>query len=146
MARVKLLNEDGSVKMTKDKRAQYMYSVDGRVLVDKGELIEVREIQQIGDKKKHVLVAYRPVTEADKKKKIAAKKAKIAALQAELAKDEPSGDENKGTEKQESPVADVPVQKPKEDTKKEEKASEEPKKDAEPAKKAGRTRPPRTKK
>lgn len=86
MARVKLLDSNGKPKLTKDGREEFIYSVDGRREVAAGRLAEVWEKQQIGDKKKNVLIAYRPVTDEDKKKKAADLKKKIAEMEAEAAK------------------------------------------------------------
>ena len=84
MARIQMLNAEGEKLSTADGRPKTLHSVDGASRVRIGELIEIREVQQIGDKKRNVLVAYRPKTENDKKKERAAKKAKLKALQAEL--------------------------------------------------------------
>ena len=76
MARIQMLNAEGEKLSTADGRPKTLHSVDGASRVRIGELIEIREVQQIGDKKRNVLVAYRPKTENDKKKERAAKKAK----------------------------------------------------------------------
>ena len=157
MARITLLKADGKTpETTKDGQLKFIYSVDGRQQVQDGELMEVREVQQIGDKKKSVLVAYRPCTQADKAAKTKAKKAAAAKLLAEIAAEEAA--ENGET-----------VEKPKVKKKKAaEPVTEAPKTDAEDdlddfmdeeseiesedagepktAKPAGRKRPARTKK
>lgn len=88
MARIKLLNDDGKPQLTKDGRFVTLFSVDGRKRVIAGELVEVWEKQQIGDKKKNVLVAYRPKTKKDKDEDLKARKAKMKKLAAEIAAEE----------------------------------------------------------
>lgn len=86
--RIQLLNEKGEKLKLADGRPMMIFSVDGKNRVKSGELVEVREVQQIGDQKKNVLVAYRPKTEADKKKVLSDKKAAMEKLQAEIDAEE----------------------------------------------------------
>ena len=140
MARVIVLDANGKPEKTKDGRDKFIYSVDGRQRVAKGEFMEVRQLQQIGDKKKHVLVAYRPTNEADKAKKVSDAKKKIAELAKEIAANESTVESKpeKATKTLETPVSTPSDDKPAEDTEKAVKDAEKPK--------TGRTRKPRTEK
>lgn len=88
MAKIIVLGLDGLPQKTPDGQDKFIYSVDGRHLVKAGELMEVRKIQNINGVKKHNVVAYRPCTEEDKNKKLAAKKAAMEKLKAEIAETE----------------------------------------------------------
>lgn len=88
MAKIVLLDSDGKPEKTKDGQDKFMYSVDGRGLVARGLLMEVRETHNINGTKKSVVVAYRPITQQDKNAVRKAKKAQVAKLAAELAAEE----------------------------------------------------------
>lgn len=88
MAKIVMMDSDGKVLKTKDGQDKFIYSVDGRGLVARGLLMEVRETHNINGTKKSVVVAYRPVTQDDKNAVRKAKKAQVAKLAAELAAEE----------------------------------------------------------
>ena len=145
MARIQMLDSSGKKLTTTDGRAKTIFSVDGNKRVAKGELKGVYELQQIGDRKRNMLVAYRPVSEDDKKADLAAKKAEMAKLQADInaaenvtpkasksvAAKKPAKVEDKSEDAFESDIeaaqsgaADVPDEKADTDTKSETKAAE----------------------
>lgn len=137
MAKIVMMDSDGKVLKTKDGQDKFIYSVDGRGLVARGLLMEVRETHNINGTKKSVVVAYRPITQDDKNAVRKAKKAQVAKLAAELAAEE---------------AADAKVDKPAKNTADLAAAAEEAfeadledseENDASAKKAAGRTRPAR---